>query len=808
MILRRIGTASAAVVLITLLLLSLRPPGRIPPIGPLLDPLRGALATARDAELPPSASAAIPGLAHPVEVRYDDRGVPHIFASSEPDAVRALGYVVARDRLFQLEVQARSGAGTLSELVGREALPFDREMREVGLPDAARRRLAQMPEPDRVLLDAFADGANAWIDRLGSRRPLEYLLLGRRPARWSPLNSLNLLGRMGWTLAHSNLEELHRRAVARVGAVAADALYPVNSPIQEPLQPNGQTRPRIDYVPLPLPASTAGTDSAATIGSIDLPDPGFDALGSNNWAVAPRRTAAGHALLAGDPHLELTLPSIWYEVHLVVPDSLDVYGVTIPGAPGVLIGFNRSIAWTSTNTETDVMDRYLEVVDHPESPTQYRVDGAWRPLRTEIERYRGPRGELLAVDTLRYTHRGPMTPSGGAWYSLRWTVLESGRELGAFSAAARARTVREFLDSMARFQAPAQNLLVADRDGGIAIRSTGRLPVRPGGRGDVVQRGDTSASDWSGDWSLAELPQSIDPEQGFLASANQQPIDPRSDGRYLRADWLAPWRALRINQLLRSDSALTPEAMSRFQTDPVSAASELFVPALLAAGKRFSANDTVRRATGLLGEWDLRYAPGSTRAVLYETVMRQLPRLLWDELDSLPPPENSVVALLLRDSTSGWWDDHRTPEVEDRDRLLARALAQGLTETITARGEPDSGGWRWDRIRHANIYHLLRIPALSALAIPIQAGQSTLNPSSGRGLFGPSWRMVVELGPEVRGWGTYPGGQSGNPASSRYLSGLPRWKDGTLDTLRFPHTALELGKETSRLTLTPAGMVR
>lgn len=808
MILRSIGTAFAAVVLTALLILSLRPPGAIPPVGPLLDPLHGALGTAHDAELPRNATASIPGLSHPVDVRYDDRGVPHIFAQSEPDAVRALGYVVARDRLFQLEVQARAGAGTLTEMVGRAALPLDREIRDLGLPDAARRRLAQMSDSERVLLDAFADGANAWIDRLGSSRPLEYLLLGRRPSRWAPLHSLNLLSRMGWTLAHNNLEELHRRAVAQVGEAAADALYPVNSPIQEPIQPNGQNAPRLDPVALPLPVRNGAPDTTHRL-SLDTADLGFDGLGSNNWAVAPRRTAAGHALLAGDPHLELTLPSIWYEVHLVVPDSLDVYGVTIPGAPSVLIGFTRNIAWTSTNTEADVMDRYTEVVDDAEKPSQYRVDGSWRPLRVEEERYLDPHGGVLAVDTVRFTHRGPMTRSGTEWRSLRWTVLESGRELGAFGAAARAETAAGFLDSMARFQAPAQNFLVADRQGTIAIRSTGRLPLRRGGRGDVVQRGDTSASDWTGEWSLAELPQASNPVQGYLASANQQPIDPRVDSRYLRADWLAPWRAMRINQLLRADSAVTPDAMRRFQTDPVSAAAEIFVPALLAAGKKHSSDDTVRQATALLAEWDLRYTPDNTRAVLYESAMRQLTRLLWDELDSLPPPENSVTAALLADSQNGWWDDHRTTEVEDRDRLLARALAQGLTEAIKARGEPDAGGWRWDRVRHANIYHLLRIPALSALEIPIQAGQSTLNPSSGRGNYGPSWRMVVELGPEVSAWGTYPGGPSGNPASSRYLSGLRHWQEGTLDTLRFPRSAEQLGsQESSRLTLLPAGATR
>jgi penicillin amidase len=803
--LRFVLSAVAAVLLVVLLVFGFRPPAPLPPLGPLLDPVYGALGTARDAELPRQAIARIPGLRGTVDVRYDGRGVPHIFAGSELDAVRALGYIVARDRLFQLEIQARSGAGRLTELVGGVALPLDREMRGLGLPDAARRRLELLSPAERALLNAFSSGVNAWIDGLGRRRPLEYLLLGRRPGRWSPINSLHLSSRMGWTLAHSDLEDLHRRAAARLGEAAADALYPSVSPIQEPLQPNGQASPRYSTDRLPPPPAQSSALRSSPTGNLWADSlAGFDGLGSNNWAVAPGRSASGYALLAGDQHLELTLPAIWYEVHLVVPDSLDVYGVTIPGAPGVLIGFNREVAWTFTNTEADVLDQYQEIVDDSASPTRYRLDGSWRPLRVETEQYLDPAGRLLAVDTLRYSHRGPLQRAGEGWRSLRWTVLEAGPS-SLFNRAARAGSARAWLDSMATFQAPAQNMLVADRQGTIAIRSTGRLPLRPGGRGDLVQRGDSSRFDWTGDWTLAELPQAINPAQGYLASANQQPIDPRMDPRYLGANWLAPWRAIRINELLRGDSAVTVDAMRLFQTDPVSAAAEVLLPILLAAGGKAAGNDTVQRAVTLLRQWDGRYTRDNTRAVLYETTIRQLQRLLWDELGpDFPPPSMSVTMQLTSDPTSPWWDDRRTAEVEDRDRLLARALAQGLSETIRQRGEPDAGGWRWDRIRRANIYHLLRIPSLSALNLPIQAGQSTLNPSSGRGDFGPSWRMVVELGPELRAWGTYPGGESGNPASSRYLSGLDRWKEGTLEPLRFPRSADQLvQEETSRLTLTP-----
>jgi len=767
---------------------------------------------ARDAELPGASTARIPGLSEAVEVRYDDRGVPHIFAGNEADAVRALGYVVARDRLFQLELQARAGAGTLTELLGARALPVDREMHALGLPAAAEARLAEAGDSSRTraLIDAYADGVNARIAEIAGRgAPLEYQLLGRAPARWQPINSFHLLNQMGYTLTRSDLENRKAAASRIVGAAAADALYPRVSPIQEPLQPNGQRAPRDEPVRIPPPEAGAEdmARSPETPPAPSLPLGESDALGSNNWAVAPGRSASAHALLAGDPHLELSLPAIWYEAHLVVADSLDVYGVTIPGSPGIVIGFTRDVAWSFTNVEADLQDRYLEVVDDSAAPTRYRVDGAWRTLGLRPERYLGPGGGVLRTDTVRYTHRGPLTrASDGSWQSLRWTVLETPSGVEPLARAPRARTVAEWLGVMAGWQSPPQNMIVADRAGSIGIRSTGWFPVRPGDRGDLFLRGDTSATDWLGPWPLAEWPQALNPAQGYLASANQQPVDPRVTPRYLGANWYSPWRALRINALLRADSQVTVDDMRRFQTDPVSAAAERFVPAFLAAARRFPRHDSLQQAARRLAEWDGRYTVDSPRAALFEGAVSELQRRLWDELAPTSDRPNLVMVwALLADSANPWWDDRRTAEVrETRDDLLAAALLVADGRLQREHGPPDGGGWRWDRVRSMDIHHLLRIPAFSALGIPVQGGLGTLSPLSEGSEFGASWRMVVELGPEVRGWGVYPGGQSGNPASSRYLDRLAAWRDGQLDTLRFPRRAGDLPAVRSNLRLEPA----
>jgi penicillin amidase len=804
--------------------------GPLPPLGGVLDPANGAWAAARFADLPRRAEARIPNLAGPVEVRYDRRGVPHIFAGSEEDAIRALGYVTARDRLFQLETQTRAASGRLTEWAGGRVMELDQEMRRLGLPRAAERALASLAPGSvaRRVVDAYADGVNAFIDGLArAGRPIEYKLLGARPERWAPINSLHLFNRMGWTLTYLEGEMTRLAAASMIGERAAQALFPVNAVLVEPIVPNGAGRPRFDFRKLP-PPGVPDSEASRVISALSGARPPWRgetepdsrrSLASNNWAVSPRRTGNGHALLAGDPHLDLTLPSIWYEAHLVVPGRLDVYGVTIPGAPGVIIGFNRDVAWSFTNTGADVLDFFRETVDDTARPGKYLVDGVWRPIERRVETYRGKHGEGIGVDTLLFTHRGPLSRRGRAWLSMRWRVLESRPIADVFIGAAGARSTRELLDALARgWDAPAQNVLAADRSGAIAIRSTGHYPIRAGrGDGLAIRDGSTSASDWLGSLPVSQYPQSFDPPQGFLASANQQPVDPRATPPYLGYESaFDPWRALHINRLLRADSAVTTDAMRRYQTDPGSARADLFVPFFLRAarsvGSRGGAPPRLDTAAAMLAAWDRRYTKETSQARLFEAARSELVSRTWDELSGgggrrVATPTSEVLFELLQDSTSGWWDDRRTRDrVERRDDIVAASLVAAYDTLVKLDGPPRDGGWRWDRRGSTRLTHILGLRGFSASDIPVQGGPATLNPA-GPGGFGPSWRMVVELGPDVRGYGTYPGGQSGNPASARYLDRLPLWRDGLLDTLFMPRdtAALAAANVLARLRLIPDG---
>jgi penicillin amidase len=499
---------------------------------------------------------------------------------------------------------------------------------------------------------------------------------------------------------------------------------------------------------------------------------------------------------------------------------MDVGGVSIPGLPGISIGYTRAFAWSATNTGADVMDFWRETVDNADAPTTYELDGQRVPFAdTRIEQYRDAAGAVIATDTVYYTHRGPMTRQGTEWLSMRWTVLEAGREIEAFLAGQQAATAGAFLDSMAvYYKAPAQNWIVADTAGTIAIRSTGRYPVRAdSGRGTVVRDGRTRATDWIGDWPVSRYPQAIRPAQGYLASANQQPIDPAAEPLYLGADpQYETWRALQINRLLRADAAVTPDAMRRYHTDPGSVRAETLAPALVRAARaKAAAGDTsasLAAAAALLGAWDHRYTRDNTAARLFETALQRAATLLYDELvpqgDSVrvATPTDAQLPGLIADSANAWWDRRATPARETRDDILAAALASAYDTLVVQYGNPAATPWTWGKVAPASPNHLLRLAGFAAPYRPVDGGRGTLNPSVGPGVrranFGASWRMVAEMDRRPRIRAVYPGGQSGNPGSPRYLDRYAMWADGQLDSVRTPRTPQDLAAADTRAVLT------
>ncbi|MBX3175381.1 MAG: penicillin acylase family protein [Gemmatimonadaceae bacterium] len=841
---RTFTSAIAAVALLAALYVGIRPVGPIPPLGALLDPRSGIWAVASTAELPAEQELALPGAAAPVEVRYDDRAVPHIFATSTTDAARALGWVHARDRLFQMELVQRAVAGDLTQLVGERALPLDRSARRLRMAHAANAKWDAVADATtRAEVEAYMEGVNAYIDGMRPQDlPLEYRLLGRQPRRFEPRDTYYLLMRMSQTLSYQESELRFHALAELIGQEAASALLAIDAPIQEPIEPvRGRSAPRFATRPIPDPRAPDAAqvaearrtrDAVVQLARVtrlpfaasqtelndltDLLTRGEAVVGSNNWAVGPGRSASGYAMLAGDPHLELTLPSIWYEAHLVVPGELDVYGVTIPLAPIVPIGFNRDVAWTMTNTGNDVVDYYRETVDDTLRPRKYLVDGEWRDLEIREELFQRGDGTTIARDTMYATHRGPLLETSLGWMSQRWTARDPSDEGSAFRSAMRATSSADFYARTAGYRTPAQNMLTADRSGNIGIRSTGRYPIRPGsGRGDLIFDGSASASDWIGDRPLEWYPQAYNPAQGYLASANQQPVDPSVRSGYAGSDWPSPWRAMRINSILRANPRVTPEDLRRAHTDPRSELTPFVVSALRdaisaaeAAGD-WSAED--RRAWQVLTDWNTEFTPDASGAVLFESLLSALTRLTWDELvlpnetRRVATPGQMMLVQLMRQPRSKWWDRlETTGEVETRDAVLLAALRDAWAQT-TARHGQDPSAWRWGDVRKVQINHLLRLPGFNWEGLSVTSGPGTLSPSESGGTHGASWRFVVELAPEIRAWGTFPGGQSGNPVSPRYSDRIALWQRGELAELRVPHSAdaLQPAQTSARLHFVP-----
>jgi penicillin amidase len=655
-------------------------------------------------------------------------------------------------------------------------------------------------------LSAYAEGVNSGIAALGPRDiPFEYRLLNVQPRAWQPRYTLYLAFRMAYTLAWQN-NDLEREALATViGDAAAADLLPAESPIQVPVVPGRAGAATL--LPFDLAAPRHGhrprgapVNLASTAAEQDL------LVGSNNWVVGPRRTAGHQALLAGDPHLELTLPSIWYEAHLVSADGMDVYGVTIPGEPAVLIGLTRGVAWSFTNSEGDFVDHYREVVDDDQAPTRHHVDGKWYPVTSRLERYRDRRGDLIATDTIYATRRGPLVPYAGGWRSIRWTALEMRDPIGAFLDLQRAGSVRDWRAAVGRLESPSQNGVAADTAGRIAERTGGRYPRRPGNDGARIFDGTRSSEDWQGD--LPPLADIVDPARGFLFSANQQIVDPRVDPSYRGAGWAAPWRALRIQRLLSQDTAVTLDAMRRWQTDPVSERAEWWRATLVAAS---AGREELAAPAALLSGWRDGYRPASRGAALFEATMDAVATLTWDELAAgdgrrVATPSAAVLAALRDHPDNIWWDRGATGERESRDDILRLAVARAWRQlTDPSSLGPDTAAWRWDRYRTARIPHLAFLPGMGATGLAVTGGNGTLSPLGAGGSHGASWRMVVEMGPTPRVLATYPGGQSGNPASVRYDDRVEEWRTGALDTVRLPRTVAELGagEVTERFRLVP-----
>ena len=786
------------------------------PLGVLFDPLDGLYRTARNAEHPPEQTLRLDALDASVTVVRDDRGVPHIFAESDRDAVMALGYVVAQDRLFQLDFIPRVASGRLAEVFGPSSLGADRFLRRTGMDWAAKKMAATMEQEgglEKDLSQWFAAGANAYIDALDDADlPFEFKLFDYRPERYSSLHAARLMQYFAYDLTFRTDAAAYNTLKERLGAEAYAQLYPRHASHYVPIipEPGGGVAPGVATNDPATIVPTVGHAAMTRLAAMQQQRAGTEAegfipgKGSNNWVVSGARSTTGAPILAGDMHLSLSLPSIWYEAHLATP-SMNTYGVMAPGTPMPTEAFNEHVGWAFTNTGADVIDHYALELD--ESGLRYRFEDGWRDLETVLDTI-AVKGREPVIDTLYYAHWGPVVFGDDGAVATRWTAHQESHTLTALWGMNHARSLDEFQAALEHWDTPAQNIVYADIDGNIAIRSTGNLPMRKAGHGVGLLDGASDAFEWTGRVPFDELPHSINPDQGFLSSTNQQPAD-STYPHYLGHDWRSAYRSLRIDTLLRGKPQHSVADLKRYQADVHAVQRDFFVPLLDTLTGLSTRADALRF---MLNNWSGETAVDQSEPLVLFELLRTLRAMAWDEPafdDARLPTETILYSLLRDDPSSVWLDVQATEDREDAAGLLRLAL-EATADTMDTRYGWDTDAWRWGDHHKVVFRHLTQTSALRALwrgPLEYPGFASTLSPASGRTTtHSASWRVVVDFSrtPPV-GYGVYPGGQSGNPFSAFYDLHVPTYVEFDYYDLLKPAAPEDLkpSEVSSRLTLSP-----
>jgi penicillin amidase len=654
---------------------------------------------------------AVAGLQAPVEVIRDDLGVPHIYAQNEHDLFFAQGYVHAQDRLWQMEWNRRTASGTLSAIVGDAGLSTDRYLRTLGLRRVAEQSWPTLDDETRTILQAYADGVNAYIDTHRGRLPLEFTFLGVKPEPWTPIDTLAWGNGMSIMLSGNlRFEIVRMHMIAEVGEQVTQQLFP----------PFARDMPLI--IPHPVGQYQAWRGARfETLDEVDewLGDPTLG-WGSNNWVVHGDRTASGLPILANDTHLGMQMPSIWYENGLH-GGRFDGVGFTFPGSPAIVIGHNRYIAWGTTNLGPDTQDLYLEKLDDPQNPTRYEFMGQWYDLERiqETIEIKGKEPETLNI---LLTRHGPLMndvagtlEDDDAPLSLRWTLSEGNKLVQSLVHLNLATNWDEFRDALRDWDLPSQNFVYADVYGNIGYQAPGRIPVRtPVHQGTLPVPGWTGEYEWQGYIPFDELPYDLNPPAGYIATANNKITDD-SYPYTLTHDWFPGYRARRIGDLLAASTSHTLESMQYIHAQTYSLPAEALRPYMLAITPE---NDQQAQAIDLLKEWDLYFETDRVGASIYETwYIFTVRNTVGDELGE--DQEDVYLAgryqrhgtqhvpfmiELMAEPDNAWFDDVNTPEVETRDDILRRGLADAL-DWLSERYGKNPEGWNWGRMHTVTFEH-------------------------------------------------------------------------------------------------------
>ena len=763
--------------------------GPVPPMGKFLSPQHGFWQNAESTDHDFSEDFVFDGLKGKAEVYFDERLVPHIFAEHDEDLYFVQGYVHAKFRLFQMDLQTKAAEGRASEIAGPRAISYDREQRRLGMKFAAERALLQMQEDPAswAVFNAYTNGVNAYIKSLkDSEIPIEYKILDFKPEEWTPLRTALLLKMMAKMLSSGTEEDLTAtNAKAIFSEQELKMIYPQVNDSLVPIVPKGTPFAPPGVVPVkPTIADSLYFQEKSITAAKEISKPDKN-NGSNNWVISGSRTQSGFPLLANDPHLELSFPSIWYEQQLSTPGS-NTYGVSLPGSPFVIIGFNDSIAWGVTNAGRDVKDFYrVKFRDHTKQ--EYWFNGKWEPTQLRIEEIR-VRGGATVYDTVAYTVHGPVmfdesfTTSSNAETNLavRWVAHDPSNEGMTFYRLNRANNYDDYTNAISTFDCPGQNFVFASKSGDIAIWQQGKFPARWEGQGLYIMPGDDTSFSWQGFIPQAENPHSRNPERGFLESANQRPVD-STYPYFIPGGYITP-RGIAVERFLSEMTAATPDDFKKLQGNYFNVTADDALPILLKYVQEEKLGTDGRKFLDIIKKWDLQAGPSSRGQTIYQCWFDSLESVIWmDDISRTSPAatfpdEQTTLEMLLKDSSNmSYIDNLNTPEIETLNEIVTEALNKASIKLAESEKE---NRLEWARFKNPTIYHLLKEAVMPFARTGLNVGGSGNIINALTHSHGPSWRMIVHLSPDTEAYGVFPGGQSGNPGSLYYDNFVDTWATG------------------------------
>ncbi len=764
----------------------------LPPMGKFLSPFFGFWQNADKIDISYAQDIQLASLSGSVEVQYDDRLIPHIFAENNRDAMLVQGYVTAQHRLWQMEFQTHNAAGRLSELIGERVLERDKETRRMGMVWAAQQSLEEWKKTPEYydLVEAYAEGVNAYIESLSPKEyPIEYKLLDYAPEKWTPLKTALLLKQMSRTLASKEFDLENTNTLQWLGEETFRDLFPEAFPKQSPIIPSER---KWNFKPVKVPDSKPVIPNTDKLSSIFQKMP--EGIGSNNWAISGDKSASGHPILCNDPHLPLSMPSIWYEIQIHTP-HLNIYGVSLPGSPGVIIGFNEHIAWGVTNVGHDVSDWYL--LDWKDGQRgEYKYEGKYLKTKKVIEEFK-VRNLGTILDTVYYTHFGSVayTDENDASNDMayRWMAHERSNELAAFFNLNKAKNYDDYADAIGVYSCPAQNFVFADRQD-IALWVQGKFPLKRKEQGRFLQKADGADSQWAGFIPREHNPHIKNPERGFVSSANQHSTAPDYPYYYSGASF-GDYRGRRINQVLAEKEKMTIKDMMALQNDNYSLQAADCLPFLLQYVDKSTLSKEDLEQVELLEDWDYIFDQDKIAPSLFKIWFKKFYTITWDEFYTYARKSGTALSypdywrtidFLENQPEHPFFDIAQTANEKETAREVANASLKAALKAAKDWETDNEKPIKWQSYLNTSIQHLARIPDFSLNGVQTGGDQYAPNANSSWG--GPSWRMVVEMGNEIDAYGVYPGGQSGNPGSPYYDNFTKFWATGQYYPLLFMKT--------------------